>query len=377
MKYYLIAGEASGDLHGANLMKGLLKSDPQAGFRFWGGDRMAAAGGAENLAKHYKEASFFGLFQVVANLGTVLSQIRECRKDIAAYRPDALILIDYPGFNFRMAKFAHGLGIRTFWYIAPKVWAWKESRVERIRRYVDKLFIIFPFETEYFRGKGIEAVYEGNPIVDEIAAKTAGLPSGDEFRLANGLDERPIVGLLAGSRRSEIRQNLPLMAAVARKFPSYQFVVAGVPWIGRGEYDKWIAGSGLGFVCDRTYEVLKNSVAAIVTSGTATLETALFGVPEVVFYRTNPVYAALKPYFLKVPFISLVNLILGRESIAEVVQSSIDTSRAERELAAILPGGAERERMLADFDELRRIVGGAGASDRVAARMVELFCIEK
>ncbi len=373
MKYYLIAGEASGDLHGSKLMNGILANDPQAEFRFWGGDRMAAVGGAANLVKHYRETSFFGFFQVAANLGTVLGQIKECKADILGWSPDVLILIDYPGFNFRMAEYAHGLGIKTFWYIAPKVWAWKEKRVKRIQKYVDRLFIIFPFETEYFRGKGIEGIYEGNPLVDEIAQRSASLPSAEGFRSANGLDERPVVGLLAGSRRGEIADNLPLMAAVARKFPSYQFVVAGVPWIDRAEYEKLLAGTDVRLVCDQTYAVLKNSVAAVVTSGTATLETALMNVPEVVFYRTNPIYAALKPYFLKVPFISLVNLILGRGSIAELVQSSMDTGRAEAELAAILPGGPERERMLADFAELRAIVGGPGASERFGAKMVELL----
>jgi lipid-A-disaccharide synthase len=373
MKYYLIAGEASGDLHGSNLMKGILRSDPSAEFRFWGGDKMAAVGGSEGLAKHYKEASFFGFFQVVANLGTVLGQIAECKRDIASWKPDVVILIDYPGFNFRMAKFAHKAGIPTFWYIAPKVWAWKESRVKRIKRYVSRLFIIFPFEVEYFCKWGIEAIYEGNPLVDEIERTKPTLPSLADFSAKNGLDSRPIVGLLAGSRHSEIAKNLPLMVAVARKFPAYQFVVAGVSWIARAEYDKWLAGTDVRLVCDQTYAVLKNSVAAIVTSGTATLETALMGTPEVVFYRTNALYATLKPYFLKIPFISLVNLILGREAIPELVQSSMDTTRAERELSAILPEGAERGRMLGDFDELSRVVGGKGASDRFATQIVEIL----
>jgi lipid-A-disaccharide synthase len=358
-------------------MKGILRSDPSAEFRFWGGDKMAAVGGAEGLAKHYKEASFFGFGQVLANLGTVLGQIAECKREILSWKPDVVILIDYPGFNFRIAKFAHGLGIPVFWYIAPKVWAWKESRVKRLRRYVTRLFIIFPFEVEYFRERGIEAIYEGNPLVDEIARVMPTLPDRAEFVRANGLDERPIVGLLAGSRRSEIANNLPLMVAVARKFPACQFVVAGVEWIERAEYERALAGSDVQIVFNQTYSVLKNAVAAIVTSGTATLETALIGTPEVVFYRTNPLYAALKPYFLKIPYISLVNLILGREAIPELVQSSMDTTRAEAELVAILPAGVERERMLADFDELRDVVGGAGASERTAARMVEILKAEK
>ena len=199
MKYYLIAGEASGDLHGSNLMKGLLRSDPQAEFRFWGGDLMAAVGGREHLAKHYRDASFFGIGEIVRRLPTVLAQIRECKRDIVAYAPDVLVLIDYPGFNFRMAKFAHGCGIRVFYYISPKVWAWKEHRVERIRRYVDKLFIIFPFEVEYFARRGIDAVYEGNPLMDAIAERCAAMPPREEFFRANGFGARPVIALLAGS----------------------------------------------------------------------------------------------------------------------------------------------------------------------------------
>ena len=219
MKYYLIAGEASGDLHGSNLMKGLLRSDPQAEFRFWGGDLMAAVGGREHLAKHYRDASFFGIGEIVRRLPTVLAQIRECKRDIAAYAPDVLVLIDYPGFNFRMAKFAHGCGIRVFYYISPKVWAWKEHRVERIRRYVDKLFIIFPFEVEYFARRGIDAVYEGNPLMDAIAERCAAMPPREEFFRANGFGARPVIALLAGSRRSEVRNNLSFMAAMAELMP--------------------------------------------------------------------------------------------------------------------------------------------------------------
>lgn len=371
MKYYLIAGEPSGDLHGANLIEGLKLSDPQAGFRFWGGDKMAEAGGAENLRKHYRETSFFGIVQVIRNYGTIRRQIRECKEDILAYAPDVLILIDYPGFNMRMAEFAHRHGIRTFYYIAPKVWAWREWRVRSIQKYVDRLFVIFPFECKYFPKHGIEPVFEGNPLVDAIEHRRKSLPSREEFVAEHGLDERPIVALLAGSRRGEISDNLPMMADLARQFPGMQFVVAGVPWIDRALYEKAIGDAPVRYLCDCTYELLHSASAAIVTSGTATLETALFGVPEVVVYRTLWINIKLRPYVLKVPYVSLVNLNLGRESVREIIQSGYDTAEAVAELRAILPGGGKRQRMLDDFDELRRIIGGPGASDRFARRMVE------
>lgn len=370
MKYYLIAGEPSGDLHGANLIEGLKKADPGAEFRFWGGDRMAEAGGSQNLRKHYRETSFFGIVQVIRNLGTIRRQMRECREDIAAYAPDVLILIDYPGFNMKIARWAHERGFRTFYYIAPKVWAWREWRVKAIRRYIDKLFIIFPFEQAYFAGKGITPVFEGNPLVDEIEQRRAALPPPGEFRRRNGLDERPIIALLAGSRRSEIRENLPLMAELSHRFPEHQFVVAAVSWLDRALYEQYTAGSDIRYVCDQTYQTLAAAEAAVVTSGTATLETALLGIPEVVVYRTVWWQVKVQPYVLKVPWVSLVNLNLGREAVAEIIQSDMNTARAEKELRAIVAGGAKRARMLADFGELRTIMGGAGASKRFAERMV-------
>ena len=373
MRYYLIAGEPSGDLHGSNLIRGLKAEDPAAEFRFWGGDKMADAGGRENLRKHYKETSFFGIVQVVKNLGTIRRQMEECQADIADYKPDVLILIDYPGFNMKMAKWAKQHAIRTFYYIAPKVWAWREWRVKSIRKYVDELFIIFPFEQEYFSKKGLRPIFEGNPLVDSIEEKRAQLPSGEEFRRRNGLDSRPIIALLAGSRRGEIRDNLPLMALLSKKFPGHQFVVAGVPWIERPLYDQYMAGSDIRYVCDQTYETLSAAEAAVVTSGTATLECALLGIPEVVVYRTLWFQVKLQPYVLSVKWVSLVNLNLQRESVAEIIQSDLDITRAERELRAIVEGGSERQRMLRDFAELKQIMGGTGVAGRFAKRMVELL----
>ena len=371
MRYYLIAGEPSGDLHGANLMRGLAKADPEAEFRFWGGDMMAEAGGAANLVKHYRETSFFGIANVLANLGTIARQMRECREDLLRFAPDVLILIDYPGFNVKMAEFAHRHGLRVFYYIAPKVWAWKEWRVKALRRFVDRLYIIFPFEREYFRGKGIDAAFEGNPLLDAIARRRESFPSDGEFRRENGLDGRPVVALLAGSRRSEIRTNLRFMAELAERVPDRQFVVAGVSWIDRAEYERYTAGTAVRYVFDRTYELLNISEAAVVTSGTATLETALLDVPEVVVYGVPWIYEKLKPYVLKIPYVSLVNLNLGREAVREIVQCRPKAEYAEAELRAVLEGGAERGRMKADFAELRSIMGGTGASDRFAARMVD------
>ena len=371
MKYYLIAGEPSGDLHGANLIGGLRNADPAAEFRFWGGDRMAEAGGRVNLRKHYRETSFFGIVQVLRNLRTIKRQMRECQADVAAFAPDVLILVDYPGFNMKMARWAKEHGIRTFYYIAPKVWAWREWRGKALRRYVDRLFIIFPFECEYFRRKGIEPIFEGNPLVDALEARRETLPTAEEFRRRHGLDERPIVALVAGSRRGEIRDNLPLMARLSERFPGHQFVVTAVPWLERSLYEQYMAGSGLRYVCDETYETLHVAEAAVVTSGTATLETALMGIPEVVLYRIPWLYERLRPLVVKIPWISLVNLNLGREAVREVVESRPTGERLERELRPLLEGGAERARMLRDFDELRAIIGPAGASDRVAKDMVE------
>ena len=373
MKYYLIAGEPSGDLHGANLIRGLRKADPEAQFRFWGGDLMADAGGKTNLRKHYRETSFFGVVQVLRNLGTIRRQMRECQDDIAAFAPDVVILVDYPGFNMKIARWAHEHGLRTFYYIAPKVWASREGRVKGIQRYVDRLFVIFPSECGYFPKHGIEPVFEGNPLVDALEARRGTLPAPEEFRRRNGLDSRPIIALLAGSRRSEIRKNMPLMARLAERFPGHQFVVAGVPWLDPALYEEHIAGSPIRYVCDQTYETLAAAEAAVVASGTATLETALLGIPEVVVYRLAPLEYYGMPLVVRCPWVSLVNLNLRREAVAEVLQSNLDITRAERELRAILPGGEKRQRMLADFGELRTVIGGPGASDRFARRMVELL----
>ena len=371
MKYYIIVGEPSGDLHGSNLMRGLQAEDCEAQFRFWGGDKMAEVGGAENLAKHYRETSFFGIAQVLRNLKTIFGQIDECKRDIEAYQPDVVILIDYPSFNMRIAKWAKERGMKVYYYIAPKVWAWKEWRVKEIRKYVDRLYTIFPFETEYFRSKGIEPVFCGNPLCDAIAQYKAQMPSREEFLRTEGLDERPIVALLAGSRRSEIKDNLADMVAISKNFPEYQFVVAAVPWIEKDLYDKILANTGVKFVCNKTYDTLIYAEAAIVTSGTATLETALIGTPEIVVYHIPKLYEWLRPLVLKISYISLVNINLNRECVREIVVSKVDVKAVSEEFRAILEGGSKRAKMLAEFAELQEMMGGEGSSHRVAQDIVK------
>ena len=371
MKYYVIAGEPSGDLHGSKLMRGISLEDPEAKFRFSGGDRMAEVAGREAMLYHYKEMSFFGFVQVAKNLRTIFSQMDNVKADIERFSPDVIILIDYPAFNLRIAKWAKSRGIKVYYYIAPKVWAWKERRVKSIKQYVDKLYTIFPFETKYFRGHGIEPTFCGNPLVDDIAECRAKLPEREEYLREVGIEDRAIVALLAGSRVSEINANLPDMVTIARRFPDVQFVVTAVNWVDSAIYAKHVEGvENVKVVVDRTQQTLAMAEAAIVTSGTATLETALMGIPEIVMYYVPWLYEKLKPYFLRIPYISLVNINLNREAVRELVCAKLDVDAAERELRSILPGGEERERMLRDFDELREMIGAEGASHRFAKDIV-------
>lgn len=371
MKYFVIAGEPSGDLHGSKLMRGIASKDCNARFRFCGGDRMVEVGGNEGLVKHYKDMSFFGFMQVLRNLKTIFSQIDECKAAIESFAPDVIILIDYPSFNMRIAKWAKSKGIKVYYYIAPKVWAWKEWRVKGIRKYVDRLYTIFPFETEYFRSKGIEPIFCGNPLVDDIAEMRAQLPSREQFLAENDLDSRPIVALLAGSRVSEIRENLPNMVTLSKQFSDYQFIVTAVPWIDKQVYDSYLAGSSVKYLCGKTQHTLAHAEAAIVTSGTATLETALMGIPEMVLYHIPKIYEILRPYVLKIPYVSLVNINMNREVVRELVCDKLDIENASAELRSILNGGAKRQRMLTDFDTLSTLIGSAGASDRFAEDIVK------
>ena len=371
MKYYVIAGEPSGDLHGGKLMRGIAMHDTEAKFRFCGGDLMAATAGEQSMLYHYKQMSFFGFVQVAKNLKTILTQIDSVKEDIERFSPDVVILIDYPAFNIRIAKWAKKRGIKVYYYIAPKVWAWKERRVKSLRKYVDRLYTIFPFETEYFRSHSIEPHFFGNPLVDDIAERSTTFPSREEYIAECGLDNRPIVALLAGSRTSEIKSNLPDMVTLARRFPEYQFVVTAVPWIDKSIYDKYIADSPVRYVNNRTQQTLAHATAAVVTSGTATLETALMGIPEVVLYHIPWLYEKLRPYFLCIPYISLVNINLRREAVKEIVCAKLNIEEATKALGDILPNGAERERMMRDFEELSQMMGSAEASQRFANDIVK------
>lgn len=369
MRYYIIAGEASGDLHGSMLIRGIKQHDSNAEIRFWGGDLMAAEAGAP--VKHYRELAFMGFLEVVLNMKTVLGNIRFCKKDIAAWNPDVVILIDYPGFNFRIAEFAHKGGFTVFYYIAPKVWAWKEGRVKRIQRYVDKLFVIFPFETEYFKRFGIDAFYTGNPLVDSVAQKLSDVPSREQFCRDHGLDERPIITLLAGSRKQEIAYCLPTMAQLSSEFPEFQVVVAGAPSLTMEDYQPILTGTAVKVVFGKTYELLALAQAAAVVSGTATLEAALIGTPQVVCYRGSAISISIARRFVKVKFISLVNLIMNREVVKELIQNDFTLDSVAAELRGLLHDGPERKGMLASYSSLRSMLGEPAVANRVAAQMVK------
>jgi lipid-A-disaccharide synthase len=373
MRYYIIAGEASGDLHGSNLMKGLLEYDPNAEFRFWGGDKMVDVAGEKALAMHYKKTSIMGFIEVLMNLRTIKGHMDFCKRDILEFKPDVIIHIDYPGFNLTMARFAKKHGIKTFYYIAPKVWAWKESRVKLLRRWVDKLFIIFPFEIEYFRKHGIEAFYAGNPLVDSIAQRRSSIPSRSEFFTNNKLENKPTIALVAGSRASEIKYNLPTMVEAARLMPEYQFVVAGVSWLDKDIYNKYLANSNVKIITNQTYELLNHSHGALVTSGTATLETALLGIPQVVCYRFSAISSAIARLVVKIKWVSLVNLVMNRSVVTELLLHHFTAQNAVDELKAVIPSGERHEKLIQDYNELQQVIGSEGASYRFAKEMVNLL----
>lgn len=365
LKYYIIAGEASGDLHGSNLMKAIKEEDPEAEFRFWGGDLMAEQGGKP--VKHYRELAFMGFAEVLMNLRTILRNIKFCKKDIEAYRPDAVILIDYPGFNLRIAKFVKSLGIRVFYYISPQVWAWKTGRVKTIKKFVDKMLVILPFEKEFYKKYEYEVDFVGHPLLDAMKD----LPELDleKFKKENRLDDRKLIALLPGSRKQEIRKKLPIMLSVAKYFPDYQFVVAGAPSQDLEFYTE-TGGKDVKVIMGKTYDLIRSASAALVTSGTATLETALLGTPEVVCYKGSLIsYEIGKRVVKYVKFIALVNLIMDREVVRELIQSDLTAENLKSELSAILEG-PKRERIKEDYKELRKKLGGAGASERAAGLIV-------
>lgn len=370
MKYYLIAGEASGDMHAANLILALKNKDPQAMFRCFGGDNMQEAGAA--LFIHYRDMALMGMIEVVRKYPAIVKNRNRCRGDILAYKPDVLILVDYSGFNLPMAKFAAGHGIRVIYYISPKLWAWAKWRVKTVYRHVEKMFVLLPFEVAFYKQHHIEAEYYGNPVVDSIDAFEKGFSMEADFRNKNMLDSRPIVALLAGSRKQEIAHLLPEMLAVVGHFKDCQFVVAGAPAIPPEFYDTFTAQTGVKVVYNQTYPLLKHAMAAIVTSGTATLETALLNVPEVVVYKTSALTFFVGNFLVKIKFFSLVNLILDDAVVKELLQK--DLARDIRsELELLLYDRAYREAMLQQFARLRNTLGEPGVAERVARRICEII----
>ena len=363
MKYYLIAGEASGDLHGANLMRALQQIDPEAEFRFWGGDRMEAVGG--KLIKHYRDLAFMGFWEVVTNLRTILRNIDFCKRDITQYQPDALIFIDYPGFNMRIAKWAKEIGIPTHYYISPQIWAWKENRIKAIKRDVDAMYVILPFEKDFYESKHQYPVhFVGHPLLDAIATRKE--VSEEVFKRENGLDERPIIALLPGSRKQEIAKMLSVMLSVVGSYHQYQFVIAGAPSLGYDFYKQFIKEENVHFVTGKTYDLLSHAHAALVTSGTATLETALFNVPEVVCYRGNWISYQIAKRVISLKYISLVNLIMDAPVVTELIQGELNTKNLKTELDKLL-NPEHRAQLLKDYKTLREKLGNEGASERTAS----------
>lgn len=366
MKYYIIAGEASGDLHGSNLMKELKNQDPNAEFRFWGGDLMQREGG--ELVKHYRDLAFMGFVEVLMNLKTILGNISFCKKDIQTWKPDAVILIDYPGFNLRIAEFVKKLGIKVYYYISPQIWAWKTGRVKIVKKFVDRMFVILPFEKEFYKKYDYEADFVGHPLLDElIQLKDLNI---DAFKSIHQLDERKIIALLPGSRKQEIKVKLPIMLSIAKDFPDYQFVVAGAPSQEESFY-RQIAGNDVKIVFGETYDLIRAAEAALVTSGTATLETALLNTPEVVCYKGSWIsYEIGKRVVKYIDYIALVNLIMNREVVKELIQSELNPKNLKIELEKIL-SEPKRSQILKDYEELRIKLGGSGASKKTAGMIID------
>ncbi|WP_207512514.1 lipid-A-disaccharide synthase [Longitalea luteola] len=364
MRYYIIAGEASGDLHGSNLIKEIRKSDTAASIRCWGGDRMQQAGG--ELVKHYRNLAFMGFWEVAKNLGTILKNLQFCKDDISKYKPDALVLIDYPGFNLRIAEWAKQQGYKVIYYISPQVWAWKENRVHKMKQCIDKMLVILPFEKEYYRNKwNWEVEYVGHPLI-EVVEEAQLTPDGKP------LSNKPIIALLPGSRKQEILKKLPIMLEVSRMFPACQFIVAKAPGQEDSFYESILAMyPNVSSVRDATYNLLLQSRAALVTSGTATLETALFGVPEVVCYKGSNISYQIAKRLIKVKYISLVNLIMDKPVVKELIQNELTPANLRKELDALLTNETTQRQLKEDYADLRQLLGQGGhASARAAASIV-------
>lgn len=371
MRYYVIAGEASGDLHASNLIKGLRKLDADVEVRGWGGDLMREVGC--DIVRHYKDTAIMGFLTVLKNLDKIKANIEECHRDILEWKPDVVILVDYGGFNLRVAKFIKDAGIPVFYYISPKIWAWNTGRVKKIKRLVDRMFVIFPFEVDFYAHYNYAVQYAGNPLVDAIHDRTFKDETFDEFVKANGLSGKPIIALVAGSRSQELKHVLPKMLTMVKHFPDHEFVIAGAPSMGDADYAPYVQGMNVRIVYGQTYRLVKQARAALVTSGTATLETAILRTPQVVCYSGEGgafSYFLFKT-FVKVKYISLVNLIAGREVVTELLMQKLNEKNVLRELSVIIPEGERRARMLAGYDEVNDKLGKAGASERFARMMID------
>ena len=395
MRYYIIAGEASGDLHGSNLMKGLYSEDPQAEIRFWGGDLMESvwrsnASASESapdltakesgLVRHYKEGAVMGFVEVIAKAGRLMKNVSFCKKDISEWKPDVVILIDYPGFNFKIAEFAHKAGFKVFYYIAPKVWASREGRIRKLKAYVDKLFIVFPFEKPYFDSKGVDYIYKGNPLVDAVDGSQAMNQTKEEFMQDAGLESGPFIAMLAGSRKGEISTMMPVLTGFAAKmhalprYKDYKFLIAGAPARTMEDYSKWLTPENSSYVkilFGKTQSIIRHADAAVVNSGTASLETALFGTPQVVGYITNPVTYWIAKRIVKIRYISLGNLIVDRLAFKEFIQDDCNADALVTEIRDLIENSGRRQKMMEDYSDIRNALGGTGASAAVAKAMLE------
>ena len=363
MRYYIIAGEASGDLHGSNLIKALHGLDDYALVYCWGGDKMKAAGAT--LVKHYRDLAFMGFVEVVKHLGTILKNIKFCKEDILEFKPDVLVLIDYPGFNLRIAKWAKEQGIKVCYYISPQIWAWKEGRVEQIKKTVDKMLVILPFETAFYKKHNHEVVYVGHPLTEVVDTEI-------KKATTTALSSKPIIALLPGSRSQEIKKKLPIMLSMVNKFPNYQFAVAQAPAQEAQLYKDLIGDLQVLLVPDQTYNLLKQSAAALVTSGTATLETALFGVPQVVCYKGNPLSFWLAKKLVKVKYISLVNLILDKPAVTELIQNDLNEKKLFEELTKLLTDVEFKESLQSDYTKLWELLAGKKPSEKAAKEIIEM-----
>ena len=369
-RIYIIAGEASGDLHGGNLIRALFQNESELEIRCWGGEEMKAAGG--EVVKHIKELAFMGFVEVIMNLRTILGNISICKKDISQFKPDALVLIDYPGFNLRIAEWAHEQGIKVYYYISPQVWAWKQSRVHKIKRFVDEMYVILPFEEAFYKKFNYRVNYVGHPLLDALKNYK---PSKEFIAKVQGASKSPIITLLPGSRKQEVSVKLPLMLEAVKDFNGYRVIVAGAPSLEPSFYSPFL-GDRAEVYFGHTYDLLTLSEAALVTSGTATLETALIGIPEVVCYKGSRISYHIAKALIKIRYISLVNLIMDREVVTELIQDECNPARMKVELSKILKGGSKREQMLQDYTELHAMLGQGGASEKVAQSLLKTMNAE-